>query len=210
MGWTVTGGITEAQRRVITSIAPALEGDTYLAGGVAIAIEARHRTSLDVNLFVPHDFDADRLAERLSNVVLGLAVTGRARGTLHLEVEGVPVSILSYRYPFLSPPRAREGLAVPIAGLDDLACMKVSAIAGRGAAKDFWDLHELLGMGIGGGELAGVLAMYQRKFPVDDLGHAIRSLAYFGDADAAPLPLGLTIEHWQQIKAAMRSRVKAL
>jgi len=72
------------------------------------------------------------------------------------------------------------------------------------------DLDELLGMGIGGGALAGVLELYRRKFPVDDVGHAIRSLAYFGDADAAPLPRGLTPERWDEIKTAMRRRVKAL
>jgi len=137
-------------------------------------------------------------------------VTGRARGTVHLEVGGVPVSILSYRYPLLSRPRTTEDLPVPVAAPDDLVCMKVSAIAGRGAAKDFWDLDELLGMGIGGGALAGVLELYRRKFPVDDVGHAIRSLAYFGDADAAPLPRGLTPERWDEIKTAMRRRVKAL
>jgi hypothetical protein len=137
-------------------------------------------------------------------------VTGRAQGTLHLEVAGVPVSILSYRYPFLSPLRTSELVPVPIAAFDDLACMKLSAIAGRGAAKDFWDLHELLGMGIGGGSLAGLLELYKRKFPVDDTGHAIRSLAYFGDADAAPLPRGLTPERWEEIKAAMRRRVREL
>lgn len=99
---------------------------------------------------------------------------------------------------------------MPVAGLEDLACMKVSAIAGRGAAKDFWDLHELLSMGVGGGSLDGVLALYRRKFPMEDVGHAIRSLAYFGDADAAPLPRGLTAEGWELIKAAMRRRVKDL
>jgi len=210
MGRPVTNGITEAQRQAIESIAKELEADTYLAGGVAVAIRARHRTSLDVDLFVPHDFDADRLADRLAGAVAGLRVTGRSKGTVHLEVGGVPVSILSYRYACLEPPAETEGCPVPIAAMEDLACMKVSAIAGRGAAKDFWDLHELLEMGIAEGSLASVLELYRRKYPVEDLGHAVRSLAYFGDADAAPLPGGLTPEHWEEIKSAMRRRVLEL
>ena len=105
-----------------------------------------------------------------------------------MEVAGVPVSILSYRYPCLSPPYVTAACPVPVAAREDLACMKVSAIAGRGAAKDFWDLHQLLELGVGGGSLAKVMDMYRLKYPVDDIGHAIRSLAYFGDADAAPLP----------------------
>jgi hypothetical protein len=97
-----------------------------------------------------------------------------------------------------------------VASLDDLACMKVSAIAGRGAAKDFWDLHALLGSGVAGRSLPTLLALYQQKFPVEDVGHAIRALAYFGDADAAPLPLGLTAERWAMIKADVARRVKSL
>jgi hypothetical protein len=88
--------------------------------------------------------------------------------------------------------------------------MKVSAIAGRGAAKDFWDLHELLRMGVGRGSLAGVLELCKRKFPVHDVGHAVRSLAYFGDAEAAPLPRGLTPERREELKVAMRHRVREL
>lgn len=210
MGRAVTTGITEAQRRAIESIAEELEEGTYLAGGVAVALRARHRTSLDVDLFVPHDFDADRLADRLAGGVAGLRVTGRSKGTVHLEVEGVPVSILAYRYACLEPPVATEACSVPIAAMEDLACMKVSAIAGRGAAKDFWDLHELLEMGIADGSLASVLELYRRKYPVEDLGHAVRSLAYFGDADAAPLPRGLIPQHWEEIKSAMRRRVLEL
>jgi len=88
--------------------------------------------------------------------------------------------------------------------------MKLSAIAGRGAAKDFWDLEELLRHGVGGGSLPGMLALFERKYANEDLGHVIRSLAYFGDADAEPLPRGLTPERWAAIKQAMSERVKLL
>ena len=97
-----------------------------------------------------------------------------------------------------------------VASLEDLACMKLAAIAGRGAAKDFWDLHELLARGVGGGELSDALALYRTKFPADDTGHVVRSLAYFGDADAAPLPSGLSQEKWSAIRADMLRRVRAL
>lgn len=210
MGRGVTTGITDAQREALVALAPALDEATYLAGGVAIAIELRHRTSLDLDLFVSHDFDPERLAERLLPEIPSLRVVGRAPGTLHGEVFDVPVSILSYRYPLLAPMRAAEGIPVALASLEDLACMKVSAIAGRGAAKDFWDLHALLERGIAGGALSELLRLYQRKFPVEDIGHAIRSLAYFGDADAAPLPRGLDADRWNAIKADIRRHVKAL
>ena len=93
---------------------------------------------------------------------------------------------------------------------EDLACMKASAIAGRGAAKDFWDLDVLLEDGITGGDLEGLLAAFARKYPVEDVGHVVRSLAYFADADAAPLPTGLTPERWEEIKSAFERRVRRL
>lgn len=206
----MTEGITQAQRDALVQMAPALEDSTYLAGGVAVATALHHRLSLDLDLFVTHDFDPERLAERLSPRAPTLRIVGRAAGTLHAEVLGVPVSVLSYRYPLLAPHRNEVGLAVPLASLEDLACMKVSAVAGRGAAKDFWDLHALLACGVAGGDLAQALQLYRRKFPVEDIGHAIKSLAYFGDADSAPLPRGLSPERWQSLKADFAGWVRSL
>jgi hypothetical protein len=203
-------GITEAQRSALARLAPSLEPGTYLGGGVALATAYGHRTSLDLDLFVPGEFDPDRLEERLAAALRDIRVTGRARGTLHLEIGGVPASILSYRYSLLAPTETRAGLAVNVASPADLACMKVSAVAGRGAAKDFWDLDVLLEHGVAGGELTVLLEDYARKFPVEDIGHVVRSLAYFGDADAAPLPLGLSPERWRTIKEAFARRVRVL
>jgi hypothetical protein len=203
-------GVTGAQQAALDGLAPLLDPGTYLAGGVAIATAYGHRLSQDLDLFVPEDFDPERLEERLSAALTDIRVTGRARGTLHLEVGGVPTSILSYRYPLIAGIERREGLAVPVASLEDLACMKVSAIAGRGAAKDFWDLEVLLDHGVTHGDLGSLLQSYARKFPVEDIGHAVRSLAYYGDADADPLPQGLSAEHWRAIKEAFALKVRAL
>ena len=107
--------------------------------------------------------DSKSLARRAPEV-------GRARGTLHLEVSEVPVSILSYRYALLAPPMKREELALDVASPSDPAWMKISAIAGRGAAKDFLGPAWLLEHGIAHGSLSALLALYQREFPVEDLG----------------------------------------
>lgn len=69
----MSGGITDEQRAALDALSPALEGGTYLAGGVAIALELHHRTSLDLDLFVARDFDPDRLAERLAATIISLA-----------------------------------------------------------------------------------------------------------------------------------------
>lgn len=203
-------GITPAQRAALARVAPALEPGTYLAGGVAVALTLHHRSSRDLDSFVPADFDEERLAERIAATVDGARIVGRARGTLHLEVDGVPTSILSYRYRSLVPPAPAEQLAVPVASVDDLVCMKLSAIAGRGAAKDFWDLDALLAHGASGGSLPQALESFASKYVKEDVGHVVRSLAYFGDADAAPLPDGLDPGAWADVKRRMIERVRSL
>jgi len=205
-----TAGITPDQRAVLERLAPHLDRSAYLAGGVAIAVTLHHRTSLDLDLFIPGDFDSERLAEQLIPAASHVKIVGRDDGTLYAEVDDVPVIILRYRYPLLEPPRLESGLPIPMASLEDLACMKVAAIPGRGAAKDFWDLAALLEHGVAGGDLGRLLELYERKFVNDDRGHVVRSLAYFGDADAAPLPHGLDETHWRQIKRDLLARVRAL
>lgn len=103
-----------------------------------------------------------------------------------------------------------EDLSVRIASLDDILCRKLSAIAGRGAAKDFWDLDVLLSRGVAGGMLQTAFELFARKFPAVDVGHLLRSLAYFGEADAAPLPRGLEPSAWEAVKKRTLARVLEL
>jgi len=187
--------ITEEQRAALAKLATVLPASFYLAGGTGLAAHLGHRRSLGLDLFSIDDPTPlipalDRLA--------GVTVTSRAQGTLYLSVDQVPVSLIQYRYPMLAPTARVDELAVEVASIDDLASMKLSAIAGRGAARDFWDLHTLIT--ILGRTLGEYLGAFGRKYPTHDAGHVLRSLAYFGDADAAPLPVGLTPERWAEIK----------
>jgi hypothetical protein len=206
----VSRSITSAQRAALRTIAPALAPGVYLAGGVAVALACGHRTSHDLDLFVPEDFDADRVAERLMALQRTMRITGTAPGTLYLEIGEIPASLLSYRYPLLAKLQRYPDVAVRVASPADLVCMKLSAIASRGAARDFWDLHVMLSKGAAGGTLSAALDRYRKKFPGDDIGHVVRSLAYFGDADAAPLPRGLSSKAWRRIEADFEHWVSEL
>lgn len=76
---------------------------------------------------------------------------------------------------------AEEGC--PVAGLRDLALMKISAIADRGKRKDFLDLHAICTHGYALREL--LLEDMGRKFAGVNLSqaHHVKSLVYFADAD---------------------------
>jgi hypothetical protein len=197
--------LSEAQREALDTLARIVEPSTYLAGGIAVALRLQHRPSRDLDLFTPASDPATLTFDRIDP---SIRILTRAEGTLHLEVGGVPASILRYRYPLIAPSESIPGIPLPLASLDDLECMKLSAIAGRGARRDFWDLHALLtarGRGIG-----QALEAYARKYAMEDLGHVVRSLVYFIDAESEPLPVGLTDLHWAQIRADLSAWVRVL
>ena len=197
--------ISVAQREVLDKLARALPAGWYLAGGIAVAAHLQHRSSRDLDLFA--DTDPTPLQPTLEQIP-GLVIESRSPGTLYVKIDGIPASLMQYRYPVLEPPARTPEVEMPVASLLDLGCMKLSAIASRGAARDFWDLHEIAGATSGG--LAALVAAFERKYPVEDVGHVLRSLVYFGDADAAPLPPGLTKSQWQTIRADFEAWVPQL
>ena len=197
-------GITERQRAALARLAPVLPASAYLAGGVAAAIRCGHRVSVDLDLFTPDDPVTSLPAlEQLEGVV----ITHRDSRTLYLEIDGIPASFLGYSYPSLTPPEPIEDLAVPIASTEDLVTMKLAALVDRGLARDFWDLHEL--MTRNGLSLPKVLELHQRRYPRHDIGHVVRALVYFADADASPLPDQLDTERWIAIKSDFQAWVRA-
>jgi hypothetical protein len=154
-------------------------------------------------LVAQEEVHQDRRVERASE-----PVTSRAPGTIHLEAAGVPVSLLRYRYPLLRGTENDPRVPVRVASAEDLTAMKLSAIGGRGARRDFWDLHALLASGAR--SLASALDLFEQKYPNVDRGHVIRALAYFGDADSEPMPTELKPETWQVIKRDFQTWVTAM
>lgn len=68
----------------------------------------------------------------------------------------------------------------------------------------FWDVTHT------GHTLESLLEAYRRKYAQHDVGHVVRSLVYFGDAAAEPLPAGLSPGRWDDIQRDLRARVLAL
>lgn len=197
--------LTQAQRRALEILAPLLPRDAYLAGGVAVALYHSHRASHDLDFFVK---DTDPLT--LNDELTGLeesSIVSRAEGTLYCSIHGVPVSVLRYSPDLLRSVNQMEALVVAVASQLDLACMKLNAISQRGARRDFWDLHVLLERDE---DLASLLESFEQKYPGVDVGHVVRSLAYFGDADAEPSPRGLSDEVWTEIKVRFEAAIRRL
>ncbi len=178
----------------------------YLGGGTALAIYFGHRLSVDLDWFTSNAIeDPLLLAESLCGSGLGFRTTQSAPGTLHGTFMGVRVSFLEYRYPLLQSLMPWKEMNCSLASLDDLACMKLSAIANRGARKDFCDIYML---GTKHRSLPEMLRLYQRKFKMDDIGPVLYGLSYFDDAESERMPRMLLNVQWRTIKQAIQEWVK--
>ena len=85
--------------------------------------------------------------------------------------------------------------------------MKLSAIAGRGAKKDFIDLYFLIKYYK---NLETYLDLYKKKFSTRDIGHVIRSVIYFEDAEMEPELHMLRDLSWEDLKRDFARWVKEL
>lgn len=180
----------------------------YLGGGTALSIYFGHRISVDLDWFTPQLMgDALVLAENLRSAGLAFVTTQTAPGTLHGTIAGMRVSFLEFRYPLLRPVTIWKEMNCSLASLDDLACMKLSAIAQRGLRKDFCDLYIL---GTKHCSLARMVELYRRKFKIQDIGPIIYGLSYFDDAEEEPMPPMLLKVSWKTIKETIRVWVKEL
>jgi predicted nucleotidyltransferase component of viral defense system len=165
----------------------------YLVGGTSLSLRFAHRTSVDIDLFTHHPFDAQALAAWLKEHY-GMVETETAENTVSGVVSGIKVDLIAHRYPILEPVETIEGLR--LAAVADVAAMKLNAIANRGSKKDFWDCAELLGTT----PMATLLEYYARKYTGDSLWNVEKSLCYFDDAENDPQPRDLRGQTWEQVK----------
>lgn len=197
------------QKEVLRSLGPVTgRHGFYLGGGTAIALHLGHRRSVDFDWFRQHLLeDPLELARELQDAEIPF-VTGWIRpSTLYGTVRGVRVSFFRYRYRFLRPLILWPEPGCQLAALEDLACMKLSAISQRGSRKDFVDLFAL---GRHGFSLQQMLGWYREKFEVDDIAHLLYALVYFDDADAEPRPSMIWSVSWREVKETLRGWVKSI
>ena len=186
----------------------AAQRDFYLAGGTAIALQLGHRRSIDFDWFLEGRLgDPLRLAGEIRDEGIPFQSGQIARGTLYGSLYDVRVSFLEFHYPMLDPLVTWPDYGCRLAGLRDLACMKLSAITQRGSRKDFVDLYAL---GQAGQTLPDMLAWYGEKFGVKDLGHVLYALAYFDDAESERMPRMIWKASWDKIKRTIRGWVHDL
>ncbi len=183
---------------VLASVSAALAGtDFYLAGGTALALLEGHRISEDLDIFSPSFDDPEAVQRMLGEAHPGAVTTSMSSRTLYLQIEGTTVSLFGYSYPSVAPLLQPDNSLLPFANREDIAAMKLAAITSRGSRKDFIDLWLLITRHW---SLADCLELFQQKFTTRDIGHVVRSLTYFDDADEEP-PLRMLADiEWESVK----------
>lgn len=185
MGDTLHWGILDDERRAIL---PLLHVGTakgfYLAGGTGLALQFGHRDSIDFDFFSEADFDTHALIHTLENLFHNhtLSITQHDTNTVSCLVdEAIQLSFLRYSYPLIRPVVQSEFF--PLASIEDIGCMKLSAITGRSVEKDYVDLYFILKQI----SLEDLLALSAIKHPTLDAGLILKSLVYFDDVQREPI-----------------------
>ncbi|MGH9364313.1 MAG: nucleotidyl transferase AbiEii/AbiGii toxin family protein [Thermoanaerobaculia bacterium] len=195
--------LTQAQQTLLELLSRIPEVRTYyLAGGTALALHLGHRRSRDLGFFRAKEFVPQDLLSALRGTT-GVDVLQEGAGTLTAKLDGIPVSFFHYDYPLLrSLYESPWGLFV--ADPEDVAAMKLAAIAGRGSRKDFVDLYVYAKQAAPLERLFDRFHEKYRGVNVDPY-HLLRSLTFFDDAEAEPMPDMLKVTSWDEIKSFFRA-----
>ena len=183
-----------------------LPAHTYLAGGTAATLHLGHRLSDDLDLFTPEPFEPEVLVQLIQQAGT-FKLERTSWGTILGWLNGVRFSLFHYRYPLLETPRALNRLR--IAGLRDLAAMKIAALSDRGARKDFIDLYVICTTRF---SVRHALRLYDRKYgklKANQI-HLYKSLVYFDQAESESMPAMLIPFQWKQLRTFFEREVDRL
>jgi len=178
--------------------------DFYLAGGTGLALQLKHRLSLDLDFFTQKDIDTKIFIQKLKK--LGkLIIEKEAENTLICSFSGTRITFLKYDYPCLFSLKKFQGIKV--ADSRDIGCMKIDAISSRGTKKDFIDLFFICQKVI---PLRKLLKLFEKKYKSVNYNmmHILKSLTYFEDAEKDPLPKMIIFIPWNRVKNFFKKELK--
>jgi hypothetical protein len=118
------------------------------------------------------------------------------------KIDDIKVDLIHYNFDLINPIEEYENIR--IVSNEDIAAMKIQAILGRGAKKDFFDLYELLKHFT----LAEIINFHKTKYPLQTLNITIpQAITYFEEADESEDPISLRNESWDEVKKGLQNVV---
>jgi len=179
----------------------------YLAGGTALALQAGHRQSVDLDFFISQKtFAPVAVIGHFSEEVWQPDIVKEA--TIYGTIYGAKVSFIAY--PFFIPVKPKlKYKSLELLDQDDLAVMKVIAISQRGRKRDFIDLFWYVK---NVAPLVSVIEKLPNQYPniAHNFHHLIKSLTYFADAEADPMPTIFFDADWPTVRNYFLTEVPRL
>lgn len=164
-----------------------------LARGTSLALQIGHRKSIDLDLFGTLQADETTFSEALT-IFEKVTCLKKSSNINIFSINDVKVDFVNYTYPWLDETKSEDDLR--LAGLKDIAAMKLAAVTGRGTKKDFIDIYFLLKQF----SLKEMLQHYTNKYADGSEFLVLKSLTYFEDAEPEQQPIMLKNISWQAVK----------
>ncbi len=175
-----------------------------LVGGTALALQIGHRISIDLDLFGKSGPLEVSLIRNALTELGDIEDLHQSRSILTVKVNGIKVDLVNYQYELLSPATVTD--TIRMVSKQDIAAMKLGAIAGRGKKRDFIDLYFLMEYF----SLREILGFYQIKYPDGNSFLILKSLTYFEDADLEnDLNLLIPVD-WEKVKKRIKNETNQL
>ncbi len=177
-----------------------------LAGGTALALQLCHRISIDLDFFTEVNLKVESVIIEIRKTGYPFQIISEGEGYLIVFIDEIKVSFFKHDYPFIEKPIIYKGLQV--AGILDIASMKVIAISQRGTKRDFVDLFFIL-QDLPFHKVAEHMVKRFGKERINPI-HIGKSLVYFSDAESNPEPeyiKGKEIR-WDNVKNFFKHHVK--
>ncbi|TAK43497.1 MAG: hypothetical protein EPO28_05915 [Saprospiraceae bacterium] len=171
-----------------------------LVGGTALALQIGHRISIDLDLFTHEEYDSDKILQTLQSLG-NLDTLVDNPPYLQVRLDDVKMDFLKFPYTFVQECIETDG--VRLVSIENIAVMKLLAIARRGVKKDFFDLYFILERY----RLEEILQIFEAKLPHVDMFHILKSLTFFGDAEPDGDPKMLIKVTWKNVKKVIIQKV---
>ena len=200
--------ILDKKRFDILPLFEELKKDFYLAGGTALALQIGHRDSVDFDFFSEQDINTKGLFERLRDILKGhiLLNIQEEFNTLTVMVDAViKISFFTHKYKLIKETIYDGNLS--LASIEDIGCMKLSAITSRASNKDYIDLYFILKHL----SLSSLLDNAYVKYPTLERNLILKSLVYFEDITLEKILFKNNNNiNFEEVKDKLRSEVKKL
>lgn len=177
----------------------------YLAGGTALALQAKQRKSVDLDFFIAKsEFNSESVLNNfLDNK--NWETNLREDNTIYGELFKAKVSFIAY--PFFIPKQDFiQYKSIKILHQVDIAVMKIIAISQRGKKRDFFDLY-WCAKNIE--PLENLIRRLKTQYPsvAHDHHHILKSLVYFKDAESDPQPEIYFRADWKDVKNYFKKEI---